>query len=81
LVRIVHDQTLILWPVHQVGGKRYSQKNTDQNQTIPKVMPTCLNSIFPTEKAGFLGSELALGAFSAFFRNVLVLGDSDAICE
>jgi len=50
-------------------------------KTIPKVMPTCLNSIFPTEKAGFLGSELALGAFSAFFRNVLVLGDSDAICE
>jgi hypothetical protein len=46
---------------------------------IPKVMPTCLVSIFPTENAGFLGSGLALGAFSAFFRNVLVLGDSDAI--
>ena len=48
---------------------------------IPKVIPTCLVSIFPIEKEGFLGSGLGLGALSAFFRNVLVLGDSDAICR
>jgi hypothetical protein len=47
--------------------------------TIPNTRPTCLVSIFPKEKEGFFGSGLALGAFSVFFRNVLVLGDSDAI--
>jgi hypothetical protein len=39
-----------------------------------------LVSILPKEKEGFLGSGLDLGPFSAFFRNVLDLGDSDAIC-
>lgn len=60
--------------------KATTKKILAEINTIPKVIPNCLVSIFPAENEGFLGSEGALGAFSAFFRNVLVLGDSDAIC-
>ncbi|MCU0402766.1 MAG: hypothetical protein MUE75_17475 [Algoriphagus sp.] len=46
---------------------------------IPKVKLSCLVSIFPNAKSGFFGSEGAFFPFSDFLRNVLVLGDSDAI--